>query len=96
MNFSRGRGIDDGSPGSLDPLHVCCEVKFSPLKKLRECLSQSAKCEEIDTDAYDGIGDARDPFGQYLNDYNSERGHQSLDRQTSDEVYFQQVARRVA
>ncbi len=56
----------------------------------------SVKYKEIDTNAYDGIGDARDPLGQYLNHYNLERGHQSLDRKTPDEVYFQQVARKLA
>ena len=61
-----------------------------------ERLWRSVKYEEVYIKAYDSIGVARDLLGKYFTFYNSERRHQSLDRQTPDSVYYQDAARLVA
>jgi putative transposase len=53
-----------------------------------ERLWRSVKYEEVYLHAYDSVAEARASIGRYLNFYNSRRPHQSLDRRTPDEAYF--------
>jgi putative transposase len=46
------------------------------------------KYEEVYMHAYDSVGEARSSIGRYPSFYNSRRSHQSLDRRTPDQVYF--------
>jgi putative transposase len=52
-----------------------------------ERLWRSLKYEEIYLHAYDSVSEARQGIGRYFRFYNSERRHQSLDRQTPDQAY---------
>ena len=61
-----------------------------------ERLWRSVKYEEVYLRAYDSIGDARNSLGRYFAFYNTQRRHQSLDRQTPDSVYYQNAARMAA
>lgn len=56
-----------------------------------ERLWRSVKYEDVYLKAYETITDARDGIGTYLNFYNSERRHQSLNRKTPDQVYLDNV-----
>ena len=38
--------------------------------------------------AYGGVGDVRTSIDRYLDLYNRQRPHSSLDRRTPDEAYF--------
>ena len=38
--------------------------------------------------AYDSVAEARASIGRYLGFYNAKRPHQSLDRRTTDDAYF--------
>jgi putative transposase len=53
-----------------------------------ERLWKSVKHEEVYLRAYASVGEARTSIGRYLNFYNSQRPHSSLDRGTPDEAYF--------
>ena len=53
-----------------------------------ERLWKSVKYEEVYLRAYDSPGDARASLGRYLDFYNRQRPHSSLDRRTPDEAYF--------
>jgi putative transposase len=46
------------------------------------------KYEEVYLHAYDSVAEARSSIGRYLSFYNSRRPHQSLDRRTPDQAYF--------
>jgi putative transposase len=61
-----------------------------------ERLWRSVKYEDVYLKAYDSIADARASLGRYFAFYNSERRHQSLDRQTPDGVYYEAAAKRAA
>jgi putative transposase len=52
-----------------------------------ERLWRSLKYEEVYLKAYDSVAEARLGIGNYFSFYNRERRHQSLDRQTPDQVY---------
>jgi putative transposase len=52
-----------------------------------ERLWRSLKYEEVYLKAYDTVAEARLGIGNYFRFYNRERRHQSLDRQTPDQVY---------
>jgi len=52
-----------------------------------ERLWRSLKYEEVYIKAYDTVAEARLGIGNYFQFYNRERRHQSLDRQTPDQVY---------
>ena len=52
-----------------------------------ERLWRSLKYEEVYLKAYDTVAEARLGIGNYFSFYNRERRHQSLDRQTPDQVY---------
>ena len=61
-----------------------------------ERLWRSVKYEEVYLKAYDDIRSARASLDKYFGFYNSERRHQSLDRQTPDQVYYDTAARMAA
>tara|TARA_R110002072_G_C7836798_1_gene524645 strand:- start:49 stop:873 length:825 start_codon:yes stop_codon:yes gene_type:complete len=61
-----------------------------------ERLWRSVKYEEVYLKAYDCIGAARASLGRYFTYYNSKRRHQSLDRRTPDNVYYEDAARLAA
>ena len=61
-----------------------------------ERLWRSVKYEEVYLKAYDDISSARKSLGVYFEFYNRERRHQSLDRQTPDQVYYENVTRKAA
>ena len=52
-----------------------------------ERLWRSLKYEEVYLKAYETVAEARLSIGNYFRFYNRERRHQSLDRQTPDQVY---------
>ena len=56
-----------------------------------ERLWRSLKYEEVYLKAYDTVAEARLGIGNYFQFYNRERRHQSLDRQTPDQVYEARV-----
>jgi len=53
-----------------------------------ERLWRSVKYEEVYLNNYTTVGEARQGIGNYINFYNEERPHQSLDYKTPTEVYF--------
>jgi len=53
-----------------------------------ERLWRTVKYEEVYLRAYETVSEARASLGRYLNFYNSGRPHSKLDRQTPDQVYF--------
>jgi len=53
-----------------------------------ERLWRSLKYEEVYLHAYDSVAEARASIGRYLGFYNAKRPHQSLDRRTPDDAYF--------
>ena len=53
-----------------------------------ERLWKSVKYEEVYLKAYDTVAEARSSLGRYLDFYNRQRPHSSLDRRTPDEAYF--------
>lgn len=57
---------------------------------------RSLKYEEVYLKAYESVKQARESIKIYLAFYNSERTHQSLDRQTPDEAYFQKSKEDIA
>ena len=61
-----------------------------------ERLWRSLKYEEVYLKAYDSVAEARLGIGTYFRFYNRERRHQSLDRQTPDQVYAASVMWPVA
>ena len=61
-----------------------------------ERLWRSVKYEEVYLKAYDNVGHARQSLAAYFKFYNEKRRHQSLDRETPDSVYYEQVAREAA
>jgi putative transposase len=58
--------------------------------------AKKTKYEEVYLKAYDDIRSARASLGNYFEFYNSERRHQSLDRRTPDQVYYDNVTRMAA
>jgi putative transposase len=61
-----------------------------------ERIWKSVKYEEVYLKAYASVGEARASIGRYLDFYNRERPHSSLDRQTPDEAYFDYLPQRAA
>jgi putative transposase len=53
-----------------------------------ERIWKSVKYEEVYLKAYDSVREARASIGRYLDFYNRQRPHSSLDRRTPDEAYF--------
>lgn len=56
-----------------------------------ERLWRSVKYEEVYLKAYETVAAARSGIGTYFQFYNSERRHQSMNRQTPDQVYLGNV-----
>jgi putative transposase len=52
---------------------------------------RSLKYEDVYPSSYSTIKEAKDGIAKYMNIYNSERLHSSLDYQTPDEVYYKQT-----
>ena len=61
-----------------------------------ERLWRSVKYEEVYLKAYDDTRGARESLGKYFDFYNMERRHQSLDRQTPNQVYYENATRKAA
>jgi len=61
-----------------------------------ERIWKSVKYEEVYLKAYASVGEARSSIGRYLDFYNRERPHSSLDRRTPDEAYFDYLPQRAA
>jgi len=61
-----------------------------------ERIWRSVKYEEVYLKAYASVGEARTSIGRYLDFYNRQRPHSSLDRRTPDEAYFEHLPQRVA
>ena len=60
-----------------------------------ERLWRSLKYEEVYLKAYESVKEAKESIKRWMNFYCSERTHQSLDRQTPDELYSQHSVRRL-
>ncbi len=52
---------------------------------------RSLKCEEVYLKDYPNMKEAKYAIGEYINYYNSERLHQSLDYNTPEDIYFGRV-----
>ena len=61
-----------------------------------ERLWRSVKYEEVYLKAYDTVAEARASLGRYLDFYNRQRPHSSLDRKTPDEAYFNHLSQSAA
>jgi putative transposase len=61
-----------------------------------ERLWRTVKYEEVYLRAYETVSQARASLGRYIDFYNRQRPHSSLDRQTPDEAYFNQMLLPVA
>lgn len=61
-----------------------------------ERLWKSVKYEEVYLKAYDSIAIAKKELKLYFDFYNKRRWHQSLDRQTPDEVYWSSLEQKEA
>ena len=53
-----------------------------------ERLWRSIKYEEVYLHAYDSVSQAKAGIGRYIDFYNTQRPHSSLNKQTPDEFYF--------
>jgi len=61
-----------------------------------ERIWRSIKYEEVYLKAYDSVSEARSSIGRYLDFYNRQRPHSSLDRRTPDEAYFNHPSLKAA
>ena len=61
-----------------------------------ERIWKSLKYEEVYLHAYASVADARASLGRYLDFYNRQRPHSSLDRKTPDEAYFNHLSQSAA
>lgn len=61
-----------------------------------EILWRSLKYEEVYLKAYELAKEARESIKTWIEFYNTERTHQSLDQMTLDEVYSQVVNKNLA
>jgi putative transposase len=57
-----------------------------------ERIWRSVKYEEVYLRAYDSVADARASIGRYLEFYNRQRPHSSLDARTPDHAYFNHLS----
>ena len=60
-----------------------------------ERLWRSVKYEEVYLRAYDSVSDAKAHLGAYFHKYNTRRPHQSLDGQTPDKIYFNNLPQEI-
>jgi len=56
---------------------------------------RSLKYEDVYPQSYASLKEARTGIGKYINIYNTQRLHQSLDYATPDEIYFKGVNNQV-
>jgi putative transposase len=61
-----------------------------------ERLWRSLKYEEVYLKGYGSVAEARKSISEYLHMFNEERRHQSLNRRTPDEVYYESADQRMA
>jgi putative transposase len=61
-----------------------------------ERLWRTVKYEEVYLRAYDSVGEARASLGRYLDFYNRNRPHSSLDARRPDRAYFNHLPQRTA
>jgi len=61
-----------------------------------ERLWRSVKYEEVYIKDYETVCDAKERISRYMNFYNWERPHQSLDYKTPAEVYFDDKEQRIS
>ncbi len=61
-----------------------------------EQLWRSVKYEKVYSRAYDSVGEARASIGRYLDFYNPDRPHTSLDARTPDQAYFDHLPQHAA
>ena len=61
-----------------------------------ERLWRTVMYEEVYLRAYDSVGEARASLGRYLDFYNRNRPHSSLDARTPDRAYFNHLPQRTA
>jgi putative transposase len=61
-----------------------------------ERLWRSVKYEKVCLRAYDSVSEARASIGHYLDFYNGQRPHSSLDGTTPDQAYFTLLPLRLA
>lgn len=61
-----------------------------------ERLWRSVKYEEVYLHAYNSVSEAKQKIGNYLNFYNRQRPHSTLDGQTPDSVYYDQLPQPMA
>ena len=61
-----------------------------------ERIWKSVKYEEVYLRAYASVADARASLGRYLDFYNRQRPHSSLDAKTPDEAYFNHLPQSAA
>jgi putative transposase len=61
-----------------------------------ERLWRTVKYEEVYLRAYASVGEARASLGRYLDFYNRNRPHSSLDARTPDRAYFNHLPQRTA
>ena len=69
-------------------LRAAHEAALAIQRELVGMLRPGTICEEVYLRAYASVSDARASIGRYLAFYNGRRPHQSLGRQTPDQVYF--------
>jgi len=82
--------LDTGSGDNLSP----CEHSRQGCLGYR--LWRSLKYEEVYLKAYETVPEARAGIKEWIRFYNHERTHQSLGRQTPEEVYFNQSTKELA
>ena len=94
---SQFTGIDFIGVLKRENIHISMDGKRRWMDNVFiERLWRSVKYEEVYLRAYEDIGTARALLRRYFEFYNTERRHQSLDRQTPDNVYYQHVAKMAA
>lgn len=61
-----------------------------------ERLWRSVKYEEVYLHAYNTVSEAKQKIGNYLNFYNRQRPHSTLDGKTPDSIYYDQLPKSMA
>ena len=96
--FNTGQGSQFTSPGFTGlPKDNAIQISMGGKGCWRdnvfvERLWKSVKYAEVYLHAYDSASDAKRGLGSYLTFYNQSRPHSSLDDQTPDEFYFDNLS----